>query len=539
MSHGQIREGEQVSSALDRANGEWARMMREGRSFSGRERNCFFLNTGSHPEAQLRFANMSSISHADFPEDGRAIALTDWDGDGDQDVWLYSRTAPRLRLLRNDQPTANQFLQLKLQGNGTTSNRDAIGARVQVFLSGENEEDSPPLIRTVRAGEGFLAQSTRWLHFGLGDRPSIERVVVRWPDGETETWSGISPGTSWLLVQGQAEPKQLPRKTNDLALEPRPQERLPKTQVARVPLIDLLSVPDNAYNGFDGREYRLMDRRGMPMLVVFWSSTCPHCRKELEHLKQRYSELQQRGVEVIALSINRVEGDKDGIRKAEELVAAEAYPFIVGEATPQITAEFQVLHNLQIAIHRPMPIPSSFLIDSYGRLSVIYKGPVAVDQVIADLDHATKDAQERFVSAALMPGRFLDHPRVKEMALKKAVRLPYQFGTTLLEMGRPDLAVQQFSDTVKLKPDFAEAYYNLGVALRLINQGDRAIEAFRRAVEIDPKFAEAHNALGEMLGAMGRLDEAIACFEKAVEADPDFAPGKENLEKARAIKRQL
>ena len=49
-------------------------MMEQGRSFSSHERNCCFLNMGGE-----RFATVSAVSGFDFPDDGRAIALVDWD----------------------------------------------------------------------------------------------------------------------------------------------------------------------------------------------------------------------------------------------------------------------------------------------------------------------------------------------------------------------------------------------------------------------------------------------------------------------------
>lgn len=129
-----------------------------GNSLSGREQNCAFLNLGDGT-----FATVSALSGFDFPDDSRAIALTDWDGDGDLDAWITNRTAPMLRYLRNDAPAANRSLLLKLEG--TTAARDATGARAEVRLKGQPDK---PLIRTVKSGEGFLGQSSRWLHFGLG-----------------------------------------------------------------------------------------------------------------------------------------------------------------------------------------------------------------------------------------------------------------------------------------------------------------------------------------------------------------------------------
>ena len=59
-----------------------------------------------------RFANVSAVSGIDFPEDGRALCLVDWDHDGDLDFWLSNRTAPQLRFLRNDNAGGNHYLGL-------------------------------------------------------------------------------------------------------------------------------------------------------------------------------------------------------------------------------------------------------------------------------------------------------------------------------------------------------------------------------------------------------------------------------------------
>ena len=166
----------------------WAavnRLIRAGRSFSGRERNCCFLNVG-----QTRFANISSSVDLNLADDGRGLSATDWDWDGRVDFWVTNRNGPRVRFLKNEYASGFDFLALRLVG--TQSNRDAIGARVQLFLEGQTQ----PLIRTVYTGVGYISQSTKWLHFGLGREATVARVVVRWPGGETETFRGIDRSRS-------------------------------------------------------------------------------------------------------------------------------------------------------------------------------------------------------------------------------------------------------------------------------------------------------------------------------------------------------
>ena len=119
----------------------FAKMFGEGRSFSGHERNCCYLNPGNSSAAAGTFANISAASGLDYPDDARAIILLDWDQDGDLDVWASNRNAPRLRLLRNEIPKSGNFINLSLVGNGTTTNRDAIGARVEVIADSSEEKN--------------------------------------------------------------------------------------------------------------------------------------------------------------------------------------------------------------------------------------------------------------------------------------------------------------------------------------------------------------------------------------------------------------
>ena len=66
---------------------------------------------------------------------------------------------------------------LKVRTIGTVSNRDGIGARVEVMTAQGNQ------IRDVRAGEGFRYMSSIGAHFGLGLTDAITEVIVRWPSG--------------------------------------------------------------------------------------------------------------------------------------------------------------------------------------------------------------------------------------------------------------------------------------------------------------------------------------------------------------------
>ena len=69
---------------------ELMKLVRKGYSWSGGERNRMFLN-----EQGGAFHEMSHLVGLDHADDGRGLAVVDWDQDGRLDLWYRNRTAPR------------------------------------------------------------------------------------------------------------------------------------------------------------------------------------------------------------------------------------------------------------------------------------------------------------------------------------------------------------------------------------------------------------------------------------------------------------
>ena len=252
-----------------------SRLLHEDRSFSGHERNCAFLNTQGESGSQ-RFADISAASGFDFADDGRAVALSDWDLDGDLDIWVTNRTAPRIRLLRNNSTRENHFLAIKLQGDGQRTNRDAVGARVEVVLVGDNPR---PLVKTLSAGDGFLSQSSSWLHFGLGDAKGIRHVVVRWPGGQRRQYEDIEMDRRYVVDQqaDQAKPWEAPADRKPLVASQ--QEPLVSNGAARTVLPARRLLPTLKAAGLDEP---LNSKISRPTLISIWSATCTSCVQELQ-----------------------------------------------------------------------------------------------------------------------------------------------------------------------------------------------------------------------------------------------------------------
>jgi hypothetical protein len=145
----------------------------KGRSLSGFQRKRLWLNDGLGTFTEV--AQTAGITDA---YDGRAVALADFGNRGALDAVVANQRGPLL-LYRNTVDPSRHWVDFELEG--TTSNRGAIGARVEVHWNGKVQRQD------VVAASGFSAQNQRRLHFGLGSAAAVEQVIITWPSGQKDT----------------------------------------------------------------------------------------------------------------------------------------------------------------------------------------------------------------------------------------------------------------------------------------------------------------------------------------------------------------
>lgn len=484
-------------------------MIDAGRSFSGNERNCFFLNTGDG-----EFATSSAGSGLDFPDDGRAVAVCDWDHDGDLDLWVSNRNAPRLRLMRNDSASGNQAVTLELVGNGTTSNRDAIGSRVELEVRGEAK-----MIKTLRAGEGFLAQSAKSLHFGLGAGAKVEAVKVRWPDGSEERFDGISGEGRFRIRQGGGPAEAIGKRRK---IEWKEATGSPNASMAeiRVPAVSLLRMPKFNLKKSDGTSEVPEQRH---ILVHLWASWCPDCLGEMKEFSEQQAKLRAAGIEVLALNVDGLGEEKVPPTKAGEVIRELNFPFPATNASEPLLDTLQGFHDSLVGLNRPLPVPTSFLVDPEGRLAVIYKGPAQVAEVISDVSHSAKSIEDRFVGASGVEGTLVGHPVVRTRFREQESQILERFGRVMEGAKDTGAAIYYYSEALRLNPKDFESAKKLAELFHANGNPKGAIAALKSAIIAKPDDGGSHYRLAQLLARTGKGVEARKSFEKAVEGEPDNA----------------
>jgi tetratricopeptide (TPR) repeat protein len=549
--------------------------VREGRSWSGYERHCAYLNLGG-----TRFVDASAAGGLDFAEDGRALGVVDWDQDGDLDLWLRNRTSPGLRFLRNDLDRGDRAVSLLLEGEAP--NTGAIGARVELHAQGA---PFPVLRRSVRAGSAYLSQSSKRLHFGLGDAGSVERVVVHWPSGTSETVTGIERGGRYLIRQGQGRAQALPeRRSVDLTAEPL--GKAPATDAAALSPLGPLPLPELALRRLDGTKLASTGERERPRLLVLWATWCKPCHGELAELGAAAAELEAAGLDVLLVSVDTAAEEPTATpEQVRAWLDERALPFDAALASATSVEKIELLHEALVNRKRTLALPTSLLVDRDGRLVTLLRGPASLSTVKSALALAALDGESRVRKLTDATGSWLKRPRGSDLpavaawfqyrgfdedarrlmeeasgsqadrAAAEAERLratgrlaeadalvrqvlaaePLHaaalatLGTLGLQAGQHAAAEPILRMAVEADPERTSAWINLSHVLSVLGRHGEAAEACRRAELLEPWNADVHHGRAAVELQRGQQDAALRALRETLRLDPG------RLEDARAL----
>jgi len=128
----------------------------------------------------------------------RSSVFFDLDRDGDLDIVTNDFNSEPMVLVSNlAQQKEIRWLEIDL--TGTRSNRDGLGARVEVQAGGQVQT------RIHDGKSGYLSQSSKPLYFGLGDAEKVDRIEVSWPSGETQTLTDVEPDQRLEITEPEPE----------------------------------------------------------------------------------------------------------------------------------------------------------------------------------------------------------------------------------------------------------------------------------------------------------------------------------------------
>ncbi len=132
------------------------------------------------------FRNIGAEISSYFSEkrSGRGAAVWDYDNDGDVDIIVsHIDLQATATLLRNDGGNRNHWLGITLKSRGSTA--AAIGAKITVYTGNKRQ------VHINQWATSYLSYNDPRIHFGLGNDNRLDKLEIRWPDGETGVFHDI------------------------------------------------------------------------------------------------------------------------------------------------------------------------------------------------------------------------------------------------------------------------------------------------------------------------------------------------------------
>jgi Tfp pilus assembly protein PilF len=457
-------------------------LIRQGYSWNGHEPNVLYARRGS------RYYDFSGVSGADFADDTRAFAAVDLDGDGTLDLVLKSRLGPQVRALLNDWGTERRRIVFELRG--TRSNRDAIGASVEVSHAGGRS------MQYVRVGSGYLSQHTKRLHFGLGAFEVVSRVRIVWPSGTVQELANVRAGHCYRITEGS----DVVAKT---ALLQRP----------TIPGTPPIPTPENK-----------------PRFVPTWL---------LEPLPLP---VQYAGPGFLCLSA-------DG-----KIAVPADVPFRVldlARESPDVAACFALLRRYLFDYRADLSLPLLLLLDESGRAHKVY--PEMPDSNVLKADLRLMRDPNRLKLALPFDGRYYamphrnhfrmgaaffwaGYPEQALIYLNEAVQRDPQnasahlsIGHIHMEAGRYEEARKHLKQAAALRPDLPDVWTNLGGLALAIGENTTALRYFEKALALHPDLSFALAGSGQAYARLGDAAAAERMLRRALDADPNYADAADQL----------
>ncbi len=510
-------------------------LIREEHSWCGHEPNVFYKRVMPRDGGPAKFYDFSGVSGLDFADDYRAFAVTDIDNDGNLDIVLKSRRGPQVRVLQNNCGVGKPSVAFRLRG--TKSNRDAIGARVEV--NGR--------IQYLNAGSGYLSQHSKQLHFGLANSGEAN-VKISWPSGGRQQFVKLPAGFRYDIEEGSDKLKATPFRPRT-AIPAALVEGVNKPDFAGTWLIDPAPLPEK----HNGPTFLLLTASAPPAIPASLPIETIDVTRASEDVAARYSVFHRYLFELrtdIELPLVLLVDDQSRAQKIYATIpsagemAADWKTLLAGRGTSQA-----------------LPFPGRYYSPpqrNYFKFGAAFYWAGYPDQAIPYLDEVVRRHREHWKAHLALARIHYEAERWKPALEEYKQVLSIRPGHTDALLGAGEVSIKLndltpaenfLRQAAAADPNSADAVNQLGLVLARQNHTAEAKKYFERAISLQWDHAGAINNLGVLYAEQGQRDDAIAAFRYGIEVAPSDEELYLNLgrvyvqtgerDKARDLMRQL
>ncbi|RNC79800.1 MAG: T9SS C-terminal target domain-containing protein [Winogradskyella sp.] len=160
------------------------------------------------------FSQPTNIGFLNNDLSSYGTAIGDADNNGMVDILVVNDANNLPNLWMNKTNTTNNYLSVSL--NGTTSNKDGIGSRIEISINGEKQ------YRYLINGESYISQNSFTEYFGVGAATIVDYVKVTWLSGVVDILNNVSVNQKINITEGSTLSTANYSDNNTLAIYPNP-----------------------------------------------------------------------------------------------------------------------------------------------------------------------------------------------------------------------------------------------------------------------------------------------------------------------------
>ena len=276
------------------------------------------------------------------------------------------------------------------------------------------------------------------------------------------------------------------------------------------------------YSGFDGSRTHLPKQ---PALLTLWASWCKPCLEELADFSNHAEQLSAAGVRVVPLCTDPLDAATANLVAAEELMDRFGMSGVAGLATADNIADLAYLQSWMFYRQRPLPLPTSFLLNDRGQIAVIYRGPTTAAQIIKDTN--LLNASPTMLTSQVLPesGHFaFPSTTIHPLELVRAYREGGYFEDARTELMKTlDKAPKSAGEAAQLRDGdrrfLVGLYRELSVVEAGLGNAPGVVAACRQASMFLPNDPGLKVSLAVALANQGERDQAVATLRKLADGE--------------------
>ena len=294
------------------------------------------------------------------------------------------------------------------------------------------------------------------------------------------------------------------------------------SRAARIPVVPQLSGTEFKINGQNGKI--LETANGEPTLVFIWASWCGACIQKIEELTVRSSDIRKAGLQIIALNVDEISQNSDNSKDGLKLLQEMNFPFANAVANEQILNSLQENHDIHVGLNKPMPIPTAFLMDSKGRVSVIYKGTHSIDVILNDIGYSKLNRKDRSIKSAALDGITINHPVAVKTGDLQAASLQFKRAVSEETKGNLKGAEDHYIWATELVPDYTVAQLRLAKLYIRKRQWKDAASRMETALNYHSISTNDQFLLAKTYLQLGENKKAVNKLSVIHKESPSFTP---------------